>query len=147
MGTVKLDPADLADIFDNGIVHAKHLKKKALVSVKKKKKKSKIHGSSKVADILKAKKAPLGIAKKYGKDAQENIDEWLSTTSGFLEGFTQDAYGNPTKLYLYQIKYLEDKSFFIHIDKSRQCLPEGSMVYTPNGPTEIENLKDRKSVV
>lgn len=120
MGTIKLDPADLGDLLDGGSVRVKHLRKKALASVKKKKKSSNIWGSSKVTDILKAKKAPLAVAKKYGAEAQDDIDAWLSTTSGFLEGFTQDVYGNPTKLYLYQIKYLEDKSFFVHIDKSRQ---------------------------
>lgn len=146
MGTIKLDPADLVDVLDKGSVRAKYSKKKVLASVKKKKKKPNISGSSKVTDILKAKKAPLGIAKKYGTDAKDEINEWLSTTSGFLEGFTQDVYGSPTKLYMYQIRYLEDGSFFIHIDKSRQCLPEGSMIYTPNGPTEIENLKSGDSV-
>lgn len=120
MGTIRLDPADLADILDGGSIRTKHLRKKALASVKKRRKKSKISGSSKVTDILKAKKAPLGVAKKYNKEAKDEINEWLSTTSGFLEGFTQDVYGNPTKLYLYQIRYLDDKSFFIHIDKARQ---------------------------
>ena len=118
MGTIKLDPVDLAEILDDGPVHDK-LKKK-FGTVKKKKKKATITGGSKVVDILKDKKAPLAVVKKYGKEAEEEINEWLSTTSGFLEGFTQDVYSNPTKLYRYQIKYLEDKSFFIHIDKARQ---------------------------
>jgi len=65
-------------------------------------------------------KTPLIVSKKYGKDAEDIIQDWLATEAGFLEGFTTDVYSNPSKLYSYQIKYLNDRSFFIHIDKSRQ---------------------------
>jgi len=91
------------------ILEESPLKKK----IKKKKKK-------KVLKFKKKGKAPLGIAKKYGEAAEEEIQKWLATESGFLEGLTSDVYGNPSRLYFYQIKYLSDPNDFIHIDKARQ---------------------------
>jgi len=93
------------------ILEESPLKKK----IKKKKKKKK-----KVLKFKKKGKAPLGIAKKYDEAAEEEIQKWLSTESGFLEGLTSDVYGDPSRLYYYQIKYLSDPNDFIHIDKARQ---------------------------
>jgi len=119
MGTVKLDLGDLAKVLnEEDLAKKKDLKKKN--KVRKIKKKPKIGGNSKISDILSSKKAPLSVAKKYGKEASSEINDWLSTPPGFLEGFSEDVYGNPTKLYGYQIRYLNDYGFFIHIDKARQ---------------------------
>jgi len=83
------------------------------------------------------KRSPLIIVKK--EPAKEDINKWLATKPGFIEGLTETD-GSPTSLYAYQINYLIDANPFKHIDKSRQCLPMGSMVNTPVGPVEIENL-------
>lgn len=112
-------------------------KKKSKVKVKKKSSLSKLSSAKKTSpkkkkttevfekeltafDLLEAKKAPISIVKKTGEEASEEIKKWLSTEPGFLEGLTSDVLGVPTKLYAYQIKYLLDRSFFIHIDKARQ---------------------------
>lgn len=124
----------------------KILKPSAKKSSSIKKKSHKIDGNTRVLDLLASKKAPVSVVKKTGSDAMEEISKWLATEAGFLEGLTRDVLGNPTKLYSYQLRYLMDKSFFIHIDKARQCLPEGSIVYTPNGPVCIENLNIGDSV-
>jgi len=102
-------------------------KREIRASVRKvKSKKTKKTGDLTTSSLLlkvhkeKKKKAPLGIVKKKGEAASVEIQKWLSTEPGFLEGLTSDVLGNPTKLYKYQIKYLSDPSFFIHIDKGRQ---------------------------
>jgi len=116
MKVTKVAPEDLASILEI----PKTKTKKLIVTGKSTTPKKKISSSSKVEDILYSKKAPLSIAKKYDEEANAEMMEWLSTESGFLEGFTEDVFGNSTKLYGYQIRYLTDRSFFIHIDKSRQ---------------------------
>ncbi len=93
----KIDPKELGKVFGPGKVSEKKV-------IKKKKK----------------TKAPLIISKKHGLDAEEEVQKWLSTEPGFIEGFTEDVYGKPSSLYKYQIKYLNDTRYFIHIDKSRQ---------------------------
>jgi len=98
----------------------KKSKKSSLKSVTPKKKGTKKTKSLTVKDLLASKKAPITIVKKTGADAKEDLDKWLSTEPGFLEGLTTDVLGVPTKLYGYQIKYLYDSSYFIHIDKARQ---------------------------
>ena len=108
MQKTKVTLDDLGDLLEES-----PLKKK----IKKKKKKKK----AKVLKLKGAKnKAPLGISKKYDEAAQEEMDKWLATEAGFLEGLTSDVYGKRTRLYYYQIAYLTDPNFFIHIDKSRQ---------------------------
>jgi hypothetical protein len=143
-----LKPEELGKLFSGK--KTKKIKKKKdkslLSSVKSvfPKKKSSIETKTKevtALDLLEAKKAPIAIVKKTGTDREEEIKKWLATEPGFLEGLTSDVLGVPTKLYAYQIRYLLDRSYFIHIDKSRQCLPEGSIVYTPYGPVCIEELK------
>jgi len=136
----KIKKKDLLEELDEIFESSKKKKKKksSLTELKKIKKKKAL---LKVKDLLKSKKSPKSIVKKYEKEAEEEIQKWLATESGFLEGFTEDVFGNPSSLYGYQIKYLDDRSYFIHIDKARQCLPKGSMVSTPIGPIEIENLK------
>jgi len=150
---IKVKPEELGKVFSGKKKEKKENTKektkpksslKKVSSVKKKPKKS--EDDLRAKDLLKAKKAPLSVVKKTGTDAEEEIEKWLSTEPGFLEGLTSDVLGAPTKLYAYQIKYLLDRSYFIHIDKSRQCLPEGSIVYTPNGPVCIEDLNVGDSV-
>lgn len=87
---------------------------------KKKKVKKKNYQDLTIAEILEEQKAPTTVVKKTGEDAEAELNKWLSTEPGFLEGLTSDVLGAPTKLYYYQIKYIRDKAFFIHIDKSRQ---------------------------
>ena len=144
--TITLKPEELGKVLSNKKLSKKKpkKKKKTTSSIKKlpSKKKKSSEGDLTVRDLLKAKKAPLGVVKKTGQEASEEIRKWLSTEPGFLEGLTTDVLGTPTKLYSYQIRYLSDPSYFIHIDKSRQCLPEGSIVYTPSGPACIEDLKE-----
>ena len=124
----KVTPDELEDLFSSSIVKKKK-KKKFLKDLKHKtkeikekikKEKSELSGLSRVEDILKSKKGPSSVVKKYGEDATSEIEDWLSSETGFLEGLTEDSYGNPTRLYGYQIRYLEDKNSFIHIDKARQ---------------------------
>jgi len=110
--------AELDEIFEGTRVKKKKSSSVKLKVIKSKKKKLK--KSPRIAEILKSKKAPKAVAKKYDKEAEEELQKWLSTEAGFLEGFTEDVFGNPTSLYGYQIRYLNDGSFFIHIDKSRQ---------------------------
>ena len=86
---------------------------------------------------------PLIVVKRAA--GADDIQKWLSTKPGFIEGLTETDYQS-TKLYRYQIDYLIDPNPFKHIDKSRQCLPIGSMVNTPNGPVEIERLIPGDSV-
>jgi len=116
----KITPGELGKVLSGTKKkEAKKKKPSSLKSVKKIKKKSK-KGDLTVKDLLSSKKAPLGIAKKTGSEAKDEIEKWLSTEPGFLEGLTSDVLGIPTKLYGYQIKYLNDHSYFIHIDKARQ---------------------------
>lgn len=96
------------------------LKPAKIKKVKSKKKKKKKDLDLTVKDILSSKKAPLSVVKKTGPEAEDELFKWLSTEAGFLEGLTTDVLGNPTRLYSYQIRYLYDPSFFIHIDKARQ---------------------------
>lgn len=62
----------------------------------------------------------LIVPKKKGEDAREKINKWLSTTSGFIEGYACDIDDTPLGLYKYQIAVMFDPSFFIHCDKGRQ---------------------------
>jgi phage FluMu gp28-like protein len=101
-----VEPDDLDKIF-KGTLSSKKVPKKKI----KKKKKSKLSKKS---------KGPLIVSKKSGEEAEEALKKWLATEAGFIEGFTSDVYDNPSRLYRYQIKYLEDPSYFIHIDKGRQ---------------------------
>ena len=148
----KIQAGDLSKVLGDATKKKKLRKKKKKVGsvlkstskIKKKKKKS--TANLNVAEILKAKKGPSAVVKKTGIEADEEFQKWLATEPGFLEGLTSDVLGNPTKLYYYQIKYILDKAFFIHIDKSRQCLPEGSIINTPTGPACIEDLKSGDSV-
>jgi len=98
----------------------KKVRKRLIKSVKPKKRKTKASPSLSVIEMLKAKKGPSAVVKKTGAEASDEINKWLSTEPGFLEGLTSDVLGVPTKLYGYQIKYLKDDSYFIHIDKARQ---------------------------
>ena len=118
---IKLKPEELGKVLTGS--KKKIIKKKkrsSLKSVTPKKKRTKKEKDLTVHDLLSSKKAPLVVSKKTGLDASDEIAKWLSTEPGFLEGLTTDVLGVPTKLYGYQIKYLLDTSFFIHIDKSRQ---------------------------
>lgn len=103
----KVDINNLGTLLSKNLLDLKKRKpkKKKGLSVKKKKTK---------------KKTPLVVVKKYNEDATEDIQAWLATEPGFIEGLTTDVYGNPSNLYRYQIRYLEDRNFFIHIDKARQ---------------------------
>lgn len=83
-------------------------------------------------------RTPLIIVKR--EPTPEEVQDWLSTVPGFIEGLTETDFG-ATRLYGYQLKYLNRLSSFWHTDKARQCLPEGSVVNTPNGPVPIEKLK------
>jgi len=49
----------------------------------------------------------------------------------------------PFKLFSYQQKCLKEflKNRFTIFKKTRQCLAEGTIIYTPNGPKKIEDLK------
>lgn len=113
---IRIKTGELAKVLSEPSVR----KEKNKNSFKDEKSEKVISSTSTVEEILSSKKTPLVIAKKYGEEAKNALDEWLATPSGFLEGFTEDVYGNPTSLYGYQIKYLQDSSYFIHIDKSRQ---------------------------
>lgn len=115
----KIELEDLDDIFGKPSSTSVPIKKKKS-SIVPKVRKVKKKKPGKIKFLIASKKAPLAIPKKTGTAAEEEVEKWLSTEPGFLEGFTEDALGNPTRLYLYQIKYLTDPSFFIHIDKSRQ---------------------------
>lgn len=63
------------------------------------------------------KAAPLTVVKK--QPTEEELANWLSTVPGFIEGLTETEF-NPTRLYGYQVKYLNRKVSFWHIDKARQ---------------------------
>lgn len=62
-------------------------------------------------------RTPLIVVKR--EPNQKEIEEWLATVPGFLEGLTETDF-SPTKLYGYQLKYLRRNSPFWHIDKARQ---------------------------
>ena len=113
----KVKLGELASVLEKPVTRKKRKKKASLRAIPPKKKGKVL---SRTEDILKAKKAPLAVAKKYDKEAEEELQKWLATESGFLEGLTEDVYGNPTTLYGYQIRYLNDRGYFIHIDKARQ---------------------------
>jgi len=120
---IKLKPKELGRVLIEPKKKKKKVKKKkssTLKSVTPKKKRTKKEEDLTISDLLSSKKAPAAIVKKTGLEASDEINKWLSTEAGFLEGLTTDVLGTPTKLYGYQIKYLSDHSYFIHIDKSRQ---------------------------
>ena len=60
---------------------------------------------------------PLIVVKRAA--GADDIQKWLSTKPGFIEGLTETDYQS-TKLYRYQIDYLIDPNPFKHIDKARQ---------------------------
>jgi phage FluMu gp28-like protein len=74
---------------------------------------------SKVSIVTKTEKksSPLIIVK--GPPTEDEIAKWLSTAPGFIEGLTETDF-KPTKLYRYQVKYLNRTAMFWHIDKGRQ---------------------------
>jgi phage FluMu gp28-like protein len=124
----KITPEELGKILSGKPIKKKKSEKKAparplssvKASPKKKPSKERKEKNLKALDIIKSKKAPLVVSKKTGTDREKEIEKWLATEPGFLEGLTSDVLGVPTKLYSYQIRYLLDRSFFIHIDKARQ---------------------------
>jgi len=61
--------------------------------------------------------SPLTIVKKDMDDV--DIQTWLSTSPGFIEGLTETDF-DQTRLYGYQVNYMLDNSMYKHIDKSRQ---------------------------
>ena len=107
MKVQKIGLDDLDNIFSGKNVKSGSIKKKKKIISKRVKKKTKA-------------RTPLIVVRKKGEEAKEELEKWLSTEAGFLEGFTTDVYGKPSKLYGYQVKYLNDGNYFIHIDKSRQ---------------------------
>jgi len=118
-------PEELCEVLTGKEEETKKIKKRKIKSSKKpviaiEKKKKVSSGDMNVFDLLSSKKAPTIIVKKHKEEASEELEKWLATEPGFLEGFTSDVLGNPTKLYGYQIRYLLDPSYFIHIDKARQ---------------------------
>ncbi len=60
---------------------------------------------------------PLVVIKK--EPTEEEMTAWLSTIPGFIEGLTETEY-SATRLYGYQVKYLNRTSMFWHVDKARQ---------------------------
>lgn len=62
-------------------------------------------------------RTPLIVIKREPDEAE--VQEWLSTAPGYLEGLTETDFG-PTQLYMYQVEYLNRTAMFWHIDKARQ---------------------------
>ena len=116
----KVSTKELKSLFKTPKSSKTSIKKKKPAELIKVKKSPKIKSSTPIIEILRSKKAPTSIVKKTGGAAEEEIAKWLSTEVGFLEGLTEDVLGNPTSLYGYQIVYINDRSYFIHIDKARQ---------------------------
>lgn len=50
----------------------------------------------------------------------EALDKWLSTIPGLIEGLTEDAEGEPSQLYDYQIEHMINVCSFMAVDKARQ---------------------------
>lgn len=81
---------------------------------------------SRLDDIIEEKKAPIGIGVHdagESKDEKTKMLDWLSTTTGFIEGFTNTDIGSgleSTQLYEYQKKFLNDPSRLRISLKSRQ---------------------------